>query len=363
MGRALDLAARGDYRVGTNPRVGAVVVRDGEVVAEGFHAERGGPHAEAAALAELAAGGARGATMYVTLEPCGPFPGKLTPPCVEGLLSAGLARLVVAMEDPHPGTAGRSLARLRQAGVAVEVGLLEERARALNGPFLKAVAGVGLPYVTAKWAMTLDGKIACVGGHSQWISGPASRAEVHALRGEVDAVLVGAGTARADDPLLTRRDVPGGDPLRVVVDSRARLSLESRLVATARTAAPVLLATTSQADPTRRAALADRGVEVCVLPEAHGRVDPNALLGALGERGLRHVLVEGGGDLLGSLFAAGLVDRVLAYVAPRVLGGAAAPSPVGGAGVRRVEEGPRLQQVSWRTRGDDLRVEGHVKLY
>ena len=363
MDRALALAARGDYRTRPNPRVGAVVVRDGEVVAEGWHQRAGGPHAEAAALAALAPGGARGATLYVTLEPCGPRAGKRTPPCVDAVLAAGFARVVVATPDPHPQVDGRSLERLRAAGVRVEVGLRGQQARLLNGPFAKWVTR-GVPYVTAKWAMSLDGKIACATGHSQWISGPASRRRVHALRGEVDAVAVGVGTALADDPALTRRDAPGGDPLRVVVDSRGRLPLTARLVQEAARPGGALLATTPAAPADHLAALSARGVEVLELPaDPEGRVDLRALLSALAGRGVRHLLVEGGGGLLGGLFDADLVDQVEVFLAGSVLGGAAAPTPVAGQGAERVDQAPRLRHLAWEPSGEDLRLIGHVHEY
>lgn len=359
MTRALELAARGDWRTAPNPRVGAVIVRDGEVVAEGWHVEAGGPHAEAAALRDLAARGldARGATMFVTLEPCGPFPGKRTPPCVDALLAAGLARVVVAQTDPHPPVDGSSLARLRAAGVAVEVGLLEREARRLNGPW-NTWARLGRPYVTAKWAMSLDGKIAARTGDARWISGPESRRRAHALRGEVDAVVVGLGTALADDPLLTRRDAPGRDPLRVVVDSQARLPLDRKLVLTAREQ-PVLVATTRAAARARVDALQGRGVEVLVAGEGE-RVDPAALLAALGARGARHVLLEGGGALTAAFFERDLVDRVVCFVAPKVIGGDAAPGPVRGQGVDLVARAAALEGLTAEPSGDDVMLVGHV---
>lgn len=359
MARALELAARGDWRTLPNPRVGAVIVRDGRIVAEGWHVQAGGPHAEAAALADLAArgGDARGATMFVTLEPCGPFPGKRTPPCADALLAAGLARVVVAQPDPHPAIDGGSIARLRAAGVRVEVGLMEREARRLNGPW-NTWARLRRPYVTAKWAMSLDGKIAARTGDARWISGPESRRRAHALRGEVDAVVVGIGTVLADDPLLTRRDAPGRDPLRVVVDSRARLPLGAKLVATAREH-PVLLATTPAAPRERLGALEARGVEVVVAGEGE-RVDPAALLAALGERGARHVLLEGGGALTAAFFERDLVDRVVCFIAPKVVGGDDAPGPVRGLGVDLVARATPLEGLAAEPSGDDVMLVGHV---
>lgn len=358
MARALELAARGDWRVAPNPRVGCVIVRDGRVVAEGWHEAAGGPHAEAAALAALA-GDARGATVYVTLEPCGPFPGKRTPPCADALLAARPARVVVAQADPHAGVAAAgSLDRLRAAGIAVETGLLEREARRLNGPFNKW-HGRGLPYVTAKWAMSLDGKIAARTGDARWISGEASRRRAHALRGEVDAVVVGVQTALADDPLLTRRDAPGRDPLRVVVDSRARLPLASMLVRTAREQ-PLLVLTAPGAEAS---GLRAAGAEVLAVDAPGGRPSPAAVLAALAARDVRHVLLEGGGALTGAFFEAGCVDRVVAFVAPKVIGGDAAPGPVRGTGVDLVARAHALEGLVAATCGDDVVLEGHVNVY
>lgn len=367
MARALELAARGDYRARPNPRVGALLVSPaGEVLSEGHHAQSGGPHAEAALLSALGDPAlARGATLFLTLEPCGPFPGKRTPPCVEALLPLGLARVSIATLDPHSGTAGRSAERLRAAGVAVEVGLLGDEARELNGPFFKeqsrAAAGLPpLPYLSAKWAMSLDGKIACRTGHSQWISGETSRLAVHRLRGEVDAVLVGSGTALSDDPQLTRRGVPGGDPLPVVVDRRARLPTSARLVQNAASAG-LLVAVGAEAEPTRVAALRDAGAEVYVLPL--GADSLSALLAELGRRGMNHVLLEGGGELMAAAFAAELVDRALVFVAPRVLGGHKALGPVGGEGVSEVGLGPRPLSLRPRASGEDVLLEAHFRRY
>lgn len=362
MARALALAARGDWRVAPNPRVGAVLSRGDEVLAEGFHAACGGPHAEAEALAALAARGldARGATLTVTLEPCGPFPGKRTPPCVEALLQAGVARVVVGRTDPHPPVAGRSLERLRAAGVEVVTGVLEAEARRLTSAFAKW-ALLATPHVTAKWAMSLDGRIAARTGDSRWITGPAARRDAHRLRGEVDAVAVGIGTALADDPELTRRDAPGGDPLRVVVDSGARLPLASKLVASARTR-PLLVAVGAGAPAERVLALEAAGAAVERLGSGE-RVDPRALLAALARRGARTLLVEGGGALLAGFFEAGCVDRVVAYVAPKVIGGDGAPGPVRGLGVDLVARARALEGLLATTVGEDVALEGHVVVY
>jgi diaminohydroxyphosphoribosylaminopyrimidine deaminase/5-amino-6-(5-phosphoribosylamino)uracil reductase len=364
MARAIELAARADYRTHPNPKVGALVVRDGVVLGEGFHARAGGPHAEVEAVRAAREAGhvTEGATLYVSLEPCGHFPGKRTPPCVELALSAGFARVVVGQTDPNPAVAGSSLAKLREAGVALDVGVLDRAARLLNQPFTKWMSA-GTPYVTAKWAMSLDGKIAAHTGDSQWISGPDSRRSVHVLRGEVDAVAVGIGTALADDPSLTRRDAPGRDPLRVVLDSRARLPLHSALVQSA-TEQPLLVVTTGAAPVAAVRALEAAGAAVVrVDADAAGHVEPAAALRALAERDVRHLLVEGGGELLAGLFEARAVDRVVTFVAPSVIGGEQAPGPVRGRGVERVADAITLEETRTTPSGSDVRVEGLVRVW
>ncbi|MEZ6187911.1 MAG: bifunctional diaminohydroxyphosphoribosylaminopyrimidine deaminase/5-amino-6-(5-phosphoribosylamino)uracil reductase RibD [Planctomycetota bacterium] len=359
MRRALALAAQGDYRVHPNPKVGAVLVKDGQVLAEGYHAACGGPHAEAAALSQVTPEAARGATAYVTLEPCAAFPGKRTPPCSEALIRAGVARVVVGAEDPNPGVRGTGLTALRAAGIEVQSGVLAREARLLNQPFAKWMQQ-GRPYVTAKWAMSLDGKIAAHTGHARWISGPESRAEVHRLRGEVDAVLVGATTALVDDPLLTRRDVPGRDPARVVVDARGRLPLDSQLVGTA-AEHPLVWCVGRDVDARDHAA---RGVDVAALdPAPSGGLDPEAVLAALAARDLRHVLVEGGGTLLGAWLDAGAIDALVVHVAPLLIGNAGSPGPLGGQGVERVDLAARLIALEVTRRGVDVELRGLLREY
>jgi diaminohydroxyphosphoribosylaminopyrimidine deaminase/5-amino-6-(5-phosphoribosylamino)uracil reductase len=362
MARALDLAALGGWRVAPNPKVGAVLVSaSGAVLAEGFHREHGGPHAEIEAFTKLDGAGARGATLYVTLEPCASFEGKRTPPCVEAVLASGIARIVVAQRDPNPHVDGRSLDRLERAGIGVRVGVLEDEARALNGPFNKWMSE-RRPYVTAKWAMSLDGKIASRSGHSKWISGEESRRRAHALRGEVDAVLVGVNTVLQDDPLLTRRDAEGRDPARVVIDSALRIPLASQLVKTAKES-PVFVVTTEDAAEERVKALREQGVGVVkVAPEA-SRVDPVALLDALARRRFQHVLVEGGGELLGSFFAHDLVDRVVCFVAPKIVGGDRAPGPARGEGVSDMTQALKLVHLRAQPCGEDVILEGHVHVW
>ena len=360
MRRALRLALRG--RTHPNPRVGAVVVNDGRVVGEGFHPRRGEPHAEAFAFAD-AGEAARGATLYVTLEPCS-FTGGGRTPCSRRCLDAGVARVVVAHVDPDPRVSGQGIAQLRERGVEVLVGVEEARARAMNAPYIKHRT-TGLPYVTHKAAMTLDGKIATTTGDSKWVTGEAARARVHRLRDQADAILVGLGTARADDPALTTR-LPAGnghDPLRVILDSGLRLAPESAVVQVARTsAAGTLVVGAEGADRERRARLEAAGAEVALLPpDRNGRVDVTALARHLAERGALSVVLEGGGEVAGSFWEAGLVDRVLFFIAPRIVGGRAAKTPVEGAGRAAMADAIRIGRLRVRRFGPDVALEGEVE--
>ena len=315
MARALQLAARGLDTTSPNPRVGCVLVRDGEIAGEGWHERAGEPHAEIHAL-RAAAGAARGATAYVTLEPCSHF-GR-TPPCADALIDAGVTRVVVAMVDPNPLVGGRGLERLRATGIRTEYGLLEDEARELNIGFVSRMTR-GRPWVRLKAAATLDGKTALENGVSQWITGAAARADGHRWRARACAVLTGIGTVREDDPQLTVRDVPcTRQPLRILVDAGLQVSLAARILQ----GAPILIATAS-ADAARITALRDRGHEVLIVPNAAGKVDLPQLLLQLGARGLNEIHVEAGFKLNGSLMREGCVDEVLLYLAPMLVGDAA----------------------------------------
>lgn len=366
--RALDLAEQGRGRTSPNPMVGAVVTRDSQILGEGFHARAGMDHAEVAAMKAAAPGAMppdfggllRGTTVYVSLEPCAHY-GR-TPPCADTLIAAGVARVVVAAEDPSPRVSGRGLARLRAAGVRVDVanGELEQRARRQNGPFRKWVT-TGLPFVTYKYAMTLDGKVATERGHSAWISGAVSRRLVHEERAASDAVLVGAGTLRADDPLLTARDVAvERQPLRVVVDSHLSLSASSALVASAGEN-PTLIVCAASVDAGRVDEVRGWGIEVePVDVDAKGRPSPQAVARVLGARGLQSVLMEGGPTLAAAWWESGLVDRVMAFVAPIVIGGAGAPGPLPARGGERMDEALRLKDARVERVGEDVLVVGFV---
>jgi diaminohydroxyphosphoribosylaminopyrimidine deaminase/5-amino-6-(5-phosphoribosylamino)uracil reductase len=353
---ALRLAARGQGRVEPNPMVGCVLVRDGRIIGSGYHHRFGGPHAEVEALRSCR-GGARGATAFVTLEPCC-YTGK-TPPCTEALLAAGVARVVAAMTDPNSRVAGRGLRRLRRAGVRVECGLLGAEAAALNAPFVKLMT-TGRPWVILKWAQSLDGRIATRTGDSQWITGPAARAHVHRVRGRVDALVVGVGTVLRDDPLLTcRSGRPRRTATRVVLDTRLRTPLTAQLVRTARDV-PTWVFCGRGAPAARARRLEQAGCRVIPVRTGRGGVSPVAVLAELGAAQFANVVVEGGGRVLGAFADAGLADEVHAYTAPVLIGGDGAPGPLGGRGFGRVGDGVKLAVATWRRLGADWLVIGRV---
>ncbi len=351
MRQALAAARRGLGRTSPNPAVGAVVVQGGRIVGRGHHARAGGPHAEVVAL-RVAGARARGADLYTTLEPCNHF-GR-TPPCSLAILEAGIRRVVVGSRDPNPLVRGRGMARLRRAGVEVVRGVLDEECQHLNAPWFTFITE-GRPHVTLKAAVTLDGKIATRDGDARWVSGPEARAWVHRKRDQVDAVLVGAGTARADDPALTAR-LPGGrgrDPIRVVLDTDLRLPPRLRLFRQC-SPAPTLVAHASL----RRRRLGP-GAELVRCRRGPGGVDLRDLLAKLAARGITHLLVEGGAAVHARFLAEGLVDEVAIFVAPKILGGDGL-SLARGRGPARMAEALRLERVRVERVGDDVLVTGRV---
>ncbi len=353
--RALALAERGRGLVSPNPMVGAVVVAEGRVMGEGFHEGPGLPHAEVVALRE-AGERARGATLYTTLEPCDHH-GR-TPPCTDAILESGVARVVSAMGDPNAMVDGRGFAKLEAAGVEISSGLLAEEAARQNEAYAKHVR-TGLPFVTWKMAASLDGKVACRDGTSRWITGEAARADVHRLRAWSDAIFVGAGTALADDPSLTVRDPSygGRPPLRVLVDARGRVPATGDLFDDE---APTLVATTDLAPQDRREQWRAAGAEVVVYEAEGERVPIAALTRDLGSRDVQGVLLEGGPTLAWSAVEEGAVDKVVVYLAPKLIGGDDAPSVLGGRGFAPIASALRLQIGSFDRVGDDLRVEAYV---
>ena len=353
--RTLALAELGRGLVSPNPMVGAVVVRDDRIVGEGHHEGPGLPHAEILALRE-AGEAARGATLYVNLEPCN-HQGR-TGPCTEAIIEGGVTRVVAAMRDPNPIVDGRGFARLREAGVEVREGVLREEAERLNEAFAKHVR-TGLPFVTWKMAASLDGKVASRDGTSRWITGPEARADVHRLRAASDAIVVGAGTALADDPSLTVRmpGYRGRPPLRVLVDARGRVSARGDLFSGE---APTLVATTSLAPEERRGEWAAAGAEVLVYEAEGERVPLARLMEDLGKRDVQAVLLEGGPTLAWSALEEGVVDRVVVYLAPKLIGGAEAPTVLGGRGFAPIGSALRLRIRAFDPVGEDLKVEAVV---
>ena len=347
--RALELAARGRGWVEPNPLVGAVVVRDGVVVGEGWHERFGQAHAEINALRQ-AGERARGADLYVTLEPCCHF-GK-TPPCTEAVIGAGIRRVVSAMLDPFPQVAGQGAAHLRAAGIVVEVGVGEVAARRLNAPYLKRLR-TSRPWVHAKWAMTLDGKIATRTGESKWITGEAARAHVHELRGRMDAIVIGKGTLMADDPLLTVRPPGPRQATRIVLTtSGAGMPASCRLLETIQDA-PVMVVT-QESIQGKLSAWRDRGAEMVGLPD----MDVQSVLTELGRRGMTNVLVEGGAETLGRFRDAGEIDEIHAFIAPTLFGGIRAPSPVSGLGIAGMNEAWTVVECDVRRIGEDVLIHG-----
>ena len=359
--RTLELAARGESRVSPNPLVGAVICRDGVVLGEGWHAEYGGAHAEVAAIAD--AGGpemTRGATIYVSLEPCC-HQGR-TPPCTDAVLQAGLARVVVASDDPSEKANGRGLGILRDEGVEVVVaeGAIRHRAELMNQPFRKH-SRTGKPWVLAKYASSLDGKVATANGDSKWISGNQSRSLVHRWRAGVDAVAVGIGTALADDPQLTARDVNAEkQPRRVVFDGSARLPLESQLVSMAGEA-PLTVVVGRSAERAQIDALKASGAEVIVATGENDASKVTSALEQLGAEGVTSLLLEGGPKLLGAFLDAGEIDELRAFIAPVIFGGHAARDPFEGVGVDAVADAVRLPGFSTELVGEDILIRSMLR--
>jgi diaminohydroxyphosphoribosylaminopyrimidine deaminase / 5-amino-6-(5-phosphoribosylamino)uracil reductase len=340
-----------------NPHVGAVVVKNGAIVGRGHHERAGEDHAEILAL-KVAGNKAKGATLYVTLEPCNHV-GR-TPPCTDALVASKVARVVIGCRDPNPHVAGGGIEKLREAGIEVVVGVREADSRALIAPWSKFVTS-GLPYLSLKLALSLDGRIATRSGASKWVTGPEARARVHALRAANDAVAIGIGTALTDDPRLTVRDAPGGSPLRVVFDTKLRLPPHSRLVETAPNV-PTLVLCSVDAPASNEDALVTRGVEVVRAPSStEGRIDAQAALRLLAGRGIVTVMVEGGAELAGSILAGRLCDELHAFIAPILLGPRGRPGAVDWAGPDTPTEAPRIANPRWELVGSDAYVHGVIQ--
>lgn len=352
MGLALDMAEKAQGQTGVNPVVGAVVVKDGAILGLGTHLKRGEPHAEVHAL-NMSGRAAEGSTVYVSLEPCSHY-GK-TPPCAARLIAEKVSRVVVACEDPNSQVAGRGIQMLRQSGIEVEVGVLRERAIKLNKKFIKFIT-TGIPYVTIKTASTLDGKIASKTGDSKWISNQSSREMVHTMRHRHQSIMVGVGTVIEDDPQLTTRlPVPGLSPIRIIVDSKLQIPDSSKVLNDG--VAPTIIMTTSQADPTRVSALRNRGFTI--IPCGEGpQVDLRDGLAKLGEMDISSILVEGGGRLNGSLIQNRLVDEIILFIAPKLVGGLEAPGNFMFDGFELMQDAVSLRNIEVEQIGDNVCIRG-----
>ena len=358
MKRALELAEKGWGTTNPNPLVGAVIVKDNQSVGEGFHVFAGGPHAEVSAIQE-AGSAAKGADMYVTLEPCSHF-GK-TPPCTEAVIQAGIKRIYVAMKDPNPLVSGKGIRRLEEAGIRVETGIREEEAVKLNEIFIHYITHK-TPYVIYKAAMSLDGKTAANTGHSKWITGTAARRHVHWYRQRVSAVMVGIGTVLKDNPHLTVRDlsIPPVHPIRIVVDSQGKTPLNCHLVGDT-SGARTLVATTDQMSRQKEMDLCNMGIEVLRTVSEEGRVSLPELVETLGRRGIDSILLESGGTLAASMIKKKLVQRIMFYVAPKFVGGSNAPGVLMGKGIEHMDESIRIDQMEFQQIGEDFLITGNIR--
>lgn len=354
---ALDLAKSAKGNTNPNPLVGAVLVKNGVIVGTGLHRKAGEPHAEVHAF-HMAGEHAKGATLYVTLEPCSHF-GK-TPPCANLVKESGVTRVVVAMEDPNPSVAGRGIQLLREAGIDVEVGVLEAEANRLNERFIHNML-LHRPYIVSKFAMTLDGKIATASGHSQWITAPAARRDVHELRHEMDAILVGVGTVLKDNPQLTTRldDRVVKHPVRIILDSKLQTPLFSHVANTE--IAQTIIVTSMDAEDVKARALEAQGVKILRVAQLETGLELEGVLHALYSEGITDILVEGGGAVNASFLRAGLIDKYLVYIAPKVLGGEHSITPFRGTDVETMDAALQLDFANVEKIGDDLRIIAYPK--
>lgn len=358
MQRALALARQAKGRTSPNPLVGAVIVKDGKVIAEGYHQKAGTAHAEIHAL-NAAGEDAKGATLYTNLEPCCHW-GR-TPPCTAAVIQAGIANVYIAEIDPNPSVAGKGIRQLEEADIRVHVGICTQEAAELN-EFHKKYIQTGLPFVVLKTAMSLDGKIATTSGESQWITSEAARQRGHEIRDEVDAILVGRGTVERDNPSLTTRlqDREGQDATRIVLDSHGKTPADARIF-NVESSARLIVAVTPEAPIEKVKALEKAGAEVLTIPATRGKVCFMRLMETLGKREITSVLIEGGGEINASAIAAGIVDKVMCFVAPKLIGGRNAPGPIGGEGVPTLKDVPHLQRIRITPMpDDDFLIEGYL---
>lgn len=358
MARALELAEKGVGYTNPNPLVGAVIVKDGRIIGEGYHQVYGSHHAEINAMNSTTED-IKGATMYVTLEPCSHY-GK-TPPCAEAIVKSGIKKVVIGLKDPNPLVAGRGIKILQDNGIDVVVGILEDEGRKLNEIFLKYIT-TNVPFCIMKTAMTLDGKIATKTGDSKWITEELSREYVHKIRHRVSGIMVGIGTVLADDPSLTTRldrDVENKDPVRIIVDSNGKIPLEAKVL-NLRSNAKTIIATTEKIKKDKIRALEEKGAEVVITPIKNNGVDLSFLMNVLGEKKIDSILLEGGSRINYSALEAGIVDKVNAFIAPKIIGGDTAKTPVGGEGKTYMKEAISLREIDVHSFGNDIMIEGYV---
>ncbi|MER2132289.1 MAG: bifunctional diaminohydroxyphosphoribosylaminopyrimidine deaminase/5-amino-6-(5-phosphoribosylamino)uracil reductase RibD [Carnobacterium inhibens] len=355
MRMALDLARKGKGWTTPNPLVGAVIVKGGRIIGQGYHQKYGQPHAEVNAIAS-AKEDVTGATLYVTLEPCSHF-GK-TPPCSDLLIDKNIKRVVVGTLDPNPLVAGKGIERLRNNGIEVVTGVLEEESQKLNEIFIKYIV-TKEPFVVMKNAMSLDGKIATVTGESQWISGESSRKQVHSLRHELAGIMVGIETIIKDDPQLTSRTLNSRNPIRIVVDSQLRIPIASKVL-TQQDKAKTIVATTKRANNEKLDTLKQMGIEVIVIKEKYERVDLRELMKVIGAKGIDSILLEGGANLNFSALEEGIVDKIQSYIAPKIIGGIEAKTAVEGAGIQLLKNAFKIDRMTPVMVGEDLFVEGYI---
>ncbi len=356
MAHALELAKKGRGKVNPNPMVGAVIVKGGKIIGEGYHMAYGQAHAEVNAFKSCTES-AEGATLYVTLEPCSHY-GK-TPPCVDLVIREKVSRVVIGNLDPNPLVAGRGIKKLEACGISVTVGVLAEECSRLNEVFMKYIT-TKMPFVVMKTAMTLDGKIATATGESKWITGEAARKEVHTLRNALMGIMVGSGTALKDNPYLTCRLEDGRNPIPIVVDSRLRLPLTHYVVEHA-PENQLIIATLTSADEVKKETLRQKGVNVIEVEALEGHVNLKALMKKLGELGIDSVLLEGGSTLNEAAIKAGIVDLVMTYISPKLVGGETAKTPIGGKGIGSLEKAVQLEVLEMHQVGEDICITGKVK--
>lgn len=358
MKRALELAKRGIGYTNPNPLVGAVIVKEGRIIGEGYHKAYGHHHAEINAFFN-ATEDVKGATMYVTLEPCSHY-GK-TPPCAKAIVEKGIKKVVIGLKDPNPIVAGKGIQILEEAGIEVIVGVLEDEVKRLNEIFLKYIT-TKKPFVIMKTAMTLDGKIATYTNESKWITGELSRKYVHELRHKVSGIMVGIGTVLADDPYLTTRldDRKGCDPIRIIVDSSGRIPLEAKVL-NLESNAVTIIAVSSKADKGKVKMLKEKGAEVIIVPSKNGGVDLTFLMKELGERKIDSILLEGGSQLNYSALEEGIVDKINAFIAPKIIGGNTAKTPVGGLGKAHMKDAINLENMDIHRFGQDIMIEAYIR--